>query len=77
MEAKKWQVGVMDCTTLLISYMLLDNPQLTADEALAVVESWSAGESGRRLSWLVGRSEENAKPADAAKPSARGKPYGA
>ncbi len=55
-----WIIGVMDCRTLVITYQSLDNPQLTLNEALNVVSQWGVSESGRRLSWLVGRSADRA-----------------
>ncbi len=51
----KWQVGVLDCRSLRITYQHLDNPHLTEPQALSVIARWSISEAGRRMSWLVGR----------------------
>ncbi len=53
-----WRVGTLDCRTLRITYQHLDNTQLTEPQALSIVAQWSASESGRRLSWLVGRAND-------------------
>lgn len=53
----KWRVGVIDCSTLAITYQLLDNPQLSEQQALSVVARWQALDSGRRYNWLHGRVE--------------------
>jgi hypothetical protein len=56
-RGSKWRTGVINCQTLAITYHTLDNPKLSVDSALAVVDRWNALDKGRRLNWLVGRYE--------------------
>jgi len=51
----KWQVGVIDCKTLSITYQHLDSLQMTEQQALSIVDKWNRVDAGRRLNWLVGR----------------------
>mgnify|MGYP001578593913 FL=1 len=56
-SGRKWRVGVMDCETLAVSFQTLDNPHLTEQQALSIVERWQRIDSGRRYNWLDGRVE--------------------
>lgn len=53
---RKWKIGVSDLNCV-ISYQLLDNPQLTEQQAVSIVDRWNIVDVGRRLNWLVGREE--------------------
>ena len=58
----KWRIGVIDCSTLVITYQHLDSLQATEAYALSVVDRWNVLDSGRRLNWLVGRAYDASMP---------------